>query len=162
MLPEADWPSDATPIIYLPGIAKNDFKNIANAALDLQPLMEYQYTGNIFTQVNGREWTVLAFMENQQSGLGIKVAPDPITKETLGKTLPIIFQDRDVPYPSLVDANFLHGLLFPNAESGILNWLCQGDKFIQSLSKTQVDGFVDICRSQYSFDPDVRNIKGHC
>jgi hypothetical protein len=159
MLPESDWPTDTTPIIYLPGIAKNDFKNIADAALDLQPLMEYQCTGNIFTQVNGREWTVLAFMENQQAGLGLKVAQDPATKETLGKALPVIFQDEDIQYPSLVDANFLHGLLFPNAESGILNWLSHGDKFLQSLSTSEVEGFLDICRSQYKFEPYVKNMR---
>jgi hypothetical protein len=159
MLPEADWASETTPIIYLPGIAKSDLKNIANAALDLQPLMEYQYTGNIFTQVNGREWTVLAFMENQQFGLGVKVAQDPSTRETLAKSLPLIFQDRDIQYPSPVDANFLHGLLYPNAISGVLNWLCQGDKFLQSLTQPAADGFLEICRSQYKFEPDVKNIR---
>jgi len=158
-LPEADWPDETTPIIYLPGIAKSDFKNIAKAELYLQPLMEYQYTGSIFSQANGREWTVLAFMENQQSGLGLKVSQDPATKDTLRNALPVIFQDEGILYPSLIDASFLHGLLFPNVESGILNWLCQGDKFTQSLSRAEADGFFDICRSQYNFEPDVKNIK---
>ena len=31
MLPEADWGSEITPIIYLPGVAKNDLRNVENA-----------------------------------------------------------------------------------------------------------------------------------
>lgn len=55
MLPEADWDSDAIPIIYLPGVAKNDLRNVENAVFNFQPLLEYQYTGTLFIQENGRE-----------------------------------------------------------------------------------------------------------
>ncbi len=160
MLPEANWPADATPVIYMPGISKNDLKNITAAGLDLQPLMEYQYTGAIFTQVNGREWTVLAFMENQQSGLGLKVAQDRATLEALVKALPSIFQDRNVQFPSsIVDANYLHSVLVPDAIPNILRWLCKGDEFLKSLPPDTKDAFINICRSRFGFEPDYKNIK---
>lgn len=160
-LPEsAGWSIETTPIIYLPGYSKNDVKNIAQAGIGLQPLMEYQYTGTVFTQANGREWTVLALLENQQIGLGLRVAQDNPTKEALIKALPVIFQDAGIQFPdTLVDVHFLYGLLFPNVVPGILKWLCQGDKFTQSLSKEQADVFASICRSRFGFEPNVKNVR---
>jgi hypothetical protein len=160
-LPEsAAWPAETTPIIYLPGFSKNDVKNFAHGGIGLQPLMEYLYTGALFTQVNGREWTVMALLENQQIGLGLKVAQDNPTKEAVLKALSVLFQDADIQYPvTLVDAHFLHGLLFPNVVHSILKWLCQGDSFMQSLSKEQAEVFAGICRARFGFEPDVKNVR---
>ena len=160
MLPEANWPADSTPIIYMPGISKNDLKNITAAGLDLQPFMEYQYTGTLFTQVSGREWTVLAFMENQQSGLGLKVAQDKATREALVKVLPSVFQDSNMQFPtSIIDADYLHSVLVPDAIPNILKWLCKGDEFLKSLLPDTKDVFINICRSRFGFEPDYKNTK---
>ena len=159
-LPEANWEAVAIPIIYLPGLSKNNLKGLIIGVLDLQPLAEYQYTGTILTQVNGREWTILALLENQQVGFGLKVAQDHATKEALVKALPVIFEDTDVHFPPTgVDSGFLHGLLFPNLIPDILDWICQGEKFIQKLSKAQAESFLEICRARFNFEPDVKNIK---
>src|SRR5674476_182202 len=95
-LPDANWDEDVTPIIYLPGVAKNDLRNVENAGLEFQPLLEYQYTGTLFTQDNGKEWSILAFVENPNNGLGLKVLKDTATKEALKKALPTIFQDDEI------------------------------------------------------------------
>ena len=60
VLPEANWDADAIPIIYLPGVAKSDLRNVENAVFNFQPLLEYQYTGTLFIQENGREWSIQA------------------------------------------------------------------------------------------------------
>ncbi len=39
----------------------------------IQPLMEYQFTGNLWLQENGKEWTILAFMQNEDQGLGLDI-----------------------------------------------------------------------------------------
>jgi len=158
LLPEADWSEDVTPIIYLPGISKSDLKNISSAGLDLQPLIEYQYTGTIFSQINGREWSILAFIENEQQGLGLKVAQDKLTRETLVKVLPTIFQDDSIKYPPVIDVDFLNSLLFPDAFPNILKWLCQGDEFLNSLPEEKREAFVNICKTRFDFEPDYKNI----
>ncbi len=158
VLPQADWSNDTIPIIYMPGISKGDFKNISSAGMDLQPLMEYQYTGTIFTQINGKEWTVLAFFENEQLGLGLKVAQDKLTRETLVKVLPTIFQDHTIKYPAIIDVDFLNSLLFPDVYPSVLNWMCKGDEFIKSLPLNKQDVFINLCRSRFEFDPDYKNI----
>ena len=158
-LPEsAAWAPGVIPVIYLPGIAKNDLKHPEEVGLDLQPLMEYPYTGTVFAQVSGREWTIMALMENQQVGLGLKIAQDHPTKEALVKALPVIFDDAGILYPHTVDVRFLHGLMFPNEVTAILEWLCRGDLFMQSLSAAQAEVFKSICGARFGFEPDPKNI----
>lgn len=159
-LPEANWADTETPIIYLPGISKNDLKNIQNAGLDFQPLIEYQYTGTVFTQENGREWTILAFLQNPLSGLGIRVTQDAATKEALKKALPSIFQDPDVLNgKAVVDADYLNNQLFPNIIPTILKWMCKGDVALAQMDTGKREVFNNLCRSQYEFEPDHKNIK---
>jgi hypothetical protein len=159
-LPEADWIASETPIIYLPGISKNDLKNIQNAGLDFQPLIEYQYTGTVFTQDNGREWTILAFVQNAESGLGLKVAQDLATRDALKKALPSIFQDPDVLFSkAIIDAEYLNNQLFPDIVSNILKWMCKGDAALVLMDPGKKEVFYNLCKSQYDFEPDHKNIK---
>jgi hypothetical protein len=159
MLPEANWNADQTPIIYLPGFSKNDFRNVEEAGLNLQPLIEYQYTGVLFLQENGKEWTILAFLENPINGLGLKVAKDNATKEALKKSLPVTFQDADVfQGRSILNADFLNNLLFPDLTPNILKWMCKGDIFLQQMDAVRREVFINLCINQYEFEPDHRDI----
>lgn len=159
-LPEADWKDETIPIIYLPGVSKSDLRNIENAVFNFQPLLEYQYTGTLFTQENGREWSILAFVENPVNGLGIKVAKDNATRDALKKTLPSIFKDREVlANKTIIDADYLNNQLFPDIIPTILKWMCKGDAFLNSIGKGKQDVFLSLCQSQYDFEPDHKNIK---
>jgi hypothetical protein len=160
VLPEANWDADAIPIIYLPGVAKSDLRNIENAVFNFQPLLEYQYTGTLFIQENGREWSILAFVENPINGLGIKVAKDNATKDALKKTLPSIFQDREVlANKTIIDANYLNNQLFPDIIPTILKWMCKGDVWLSTMDAGKQEVFTNLCKSQYEFEPDHKNIK---
>ncbi|WP_181308261.1 BREX-1 system phosphatase PglZ type B [Rufibacter sp. XAAS-G3-1] len=154
-LPEATWSTDETPIIYLPGISKSDLKNSADDNLALQPLLEYLYTGNIWTQENGKEWTLLAFLQNKQAGLGIKTAQDTPTKDALKKALPSIFNEEHALYNKpVIDADYLHSILFPDVVPNIVKWLNEGDTFLNGLPKDKLEIFSNICQSQYGFKPE--------
>jgi len=158
-LPEANWEKDTTPIIYLPGISKNELRNVEGAGLAFQPLLEYQYTGTLFTQENGKEWTILAFIENSKMGLGISVSNDPLTKYALKKALPTLFQDNEVLQgKTVIDAEYINNQIFPDIIPSILKWMCKGDLFLQKLEPGKRDVFISLCKSQYDFDPDYRNI----
>lgn len=160
MLPEANWTANDTPIIYLPGVAKADLRNVENAVFNFQPLLEYQYTGTLFIQENGREWSILAFIENPTYGLGVRVAKDIATKEALKKALPAIFQDREVlANKTIIDADHLNNQLFPDIIPTILKWMCKGDEFLRDMNPGKRDAFYTLCKSQYEFEPDHRNIK---
>ena len=159
-LPGANWGESETPVIYLPGISKNDLRNVQNAGLDFQPLIEYQYTGTVFTQENGKEWTILAFLQNPINGLGIRAAQDTITKEALKKALPTIFQDREVFLgKSIIDAAFLNQRIFPTIIPDVLHWMCKGDTSLAKMEPGKKEIFYNLCKSEYDFEPDHKNIK---
>lgn len=160
VLPEADWESNAIPVIYLPGVSRNDLRNVGNAELGFQPLLEYQYTGSLFLQENGKEWTIQAFVENSGIGLGIRVASDKATRYALRQVLPAIFEDQEVFYgKTSVNADFLNSQLFPDVLPSILKWLCKGDAFLKTLEANKKEAFVNLCISQYEFEPDYKNVK---
>lgn len=159
-LPEANWDATKIPIIYLPGVAKSDLRNVENAVFNFQPLLEYQYTGALFIQENGREWSILAFVENSINGLGVKVAKDNATRDALKKTLPSIFQDKEVlANKTIIDADYLNNQLFPDIIPTILKWMCKGDGFLKNMDSGKQEVFVNLCKSQYEFEPDHKNIK---
>jgi hypothetical protein len=160
VLPEADWVDTVVPIIYLPGVSKVDLRSVENAVFDFQPLLEYQYTGSLFLQENGREWTIMAFLENPIYGMGVKVAKDNATKDSLKKTLRSYFHDEEIfRSKTYIDADFLNNLSLPNISHSILSWMCDADGFMQTLDSGQKEIFADICKSQYDFDLDPKNIK---
>jgi len=160
ILPGVDWNQDAVPIIYLPKVAKADLRNVENAVFNFQPLLEYQYTGTIFLQENGREWSISAFVENTNDGLGLRIAKDGATKYALKQTLPVIFEDPEVLYgKTIIDADFLNSQLFPDIVPSILKWMCKGDTYLRTLEPDKSEVFSNLCISRYDFEPDYKNIK---
>jgi len=158
VLSEAKWTDRETPIIYLPGISKQDLKNLSNARPELMPLMEYQYTGVFWQHRNGKEWTVNAFLQNGEEGLGLNVSQDAATREAALKALDRMVMESDIAYPSFVNADFLYGLLLPNETQSIFKWLDRKDEYLISLGSSEQSVFIDICQSRYNFYPDPRNI----
>ena len=73
-LPEIAFDPNATPILYLPGVSRTDLRAIESCPRDLQPLAELQYRGIFWSQTNGKDWTVNAFLTAKQGGLALNVA----------------------------------------------------------------------------------------
>lgn len=159
-LSDCNWNQSLTPVIYLPGISKSRLKEVGNLGLELQPLAEYQYTGTFFNQYNGKEWTILAFLINPDDGLGLNIKQDSSTKDAIIKSLPVFFEMEKAAFAaSVIDAEFINGLVFPNTIPYILKWMCSGDEFLTIIEPTLKETFVDICQSRYGFIPDYKNIK---
>src|SRR5262249_5132095 len=81
------WPAETVPVIYLPGFSRQQLRAVEDCPLALQPVAELQYRGVIWSQVNTRDWTVLAYLVNKQAGLGVDVAHDAATTEALRHAL---------------------------------------------------------------------------
>jgi hypothetical protein len=43
---------------------------------ELKPLAELQYRGVFWSQVNGKDWTITAFLQTNHGGLQLKIAKD--------------------------------------------------------------------------------------
>ena len=65
-------PCERIPIIYLPGVSRQDLRAVESIKDKLKPMAELQYRGVIWSQVNSKDWTVLAFLKSDQGGLGLR------------------------------------------------------------------------------------------
>ena len=79
LLTEANWPEKFIPILYLPGVSRQELRAVAECPPVLMPLAELQYRGAIWSQVNHKDWTVLAFLQSADGGLSLDVARNTAT-----------------------------------------------------------------------------------
>ena len=58
---DAPLPDDQPVIVYLPGYSREQLRNLEDCPDEIKPLAGLQYLGNVWSQRNGRDWTLLAF-----------------------------------------------------------------------------------------------------
>lgn len=155
-LPEFAFDPNAIPVLYLPGVSRTDLRAIESCPRDLQPLAELQYRGVLWSQTNGKDWTVNAFLTAKQGGLALNVAQDQATQQALRRafaagellTRPLAdFQDRRI------DAAWLDHLLAPNPTRDILAWLDQPTAMQTAWAGARWDVFVSRCGKEFGFHP---------
>jgi len=155
VLPAADWPKDAVPILYLPGVSRLGLRAVENCPRELQPLAELQYRGIWFTQENTRDWTILAFLTSRRGGLGLEVAPDSDTREALLQALPKL---ADTPLAEFrgrrLHAADFRALLQPDLARELLRWLDNPEATRNGWTADEWQAFCGGCRNQYGFDPE--------
>ncbi len=148
--------SERTPILYLPGLSKAELRAVEECPRPLQPIAELQYRGIFWTHRNGRDWTVTAFLQSGDGGLGIDVGTDAATKEALQQALghladlPVARLRREAP----LRAPFFHSLLTPDEARSLLEWLDEPDRFHRSASPEVWSSFCSLARKAYGFDPE--------
>ena len=74
---DVELPGDTVPILYLPGVSRQDLRAVESCPDFIKPLAELQYRGVIWSQINAKDWTILAFLKSDQGGLNLDVAQDP-------------------------------------------------------------------------------------
>ena len=91
-------PLDTTPIVYLPGAGRQEL-GVADACPDpLKSLVELQYRGVCWTQRNGRDWTVEAFLTSRDGGgLGLDLARDAATRQSMQRALTALAEAEQLP-----------------------------------------------------------------
>lgn len=155
-LPEIVFDPAAIPILYLPGISRTDLRAIESCPRDLQPLAELQYRGVFWSQTNGKDWTVNAFLTAKAGGLTLNVAQDQATQQALrrawaaGELLsrPLTdFHDR------MIDAAWLDSLLAPNPIRDVLAWLNQPTAMQTAWAGARWDVFINRCSKEFGFHP---------
>ncbi|MCR9115476.1 MAG: BREX-1 system phosphatase PglZ type B [bacterium] len=152
---EARMPAGQTPIIYLPGVRRQDLRAVDECDEKLKPLAELQYRGTIWSQVNNKDWTILAFLSSSQGGLGLKVAQDSGTKNSLRPSLYVLLDERvDLLEGKHLDKDYFNGLIAGgDPVKNLLLWIDDPDGFQEKCDANSWNGFVEICKSQFKFDP---------
>ncbi|MDD3136518.1 MAG: hypothetical protein PHF64_08450 [Methanoregula sp.] len=80
---DSSLPEGQTPIIYLPGFSREQLRNLEECPDEIKPLAGLQYLGEVWSQRNGRDWTLLAYLKTSQGGLSLKVNDEPETREAI-------------------------------------------------------------------------------
>lgn len=154
-LPDDLLLGEGTPVIYMPGISRQEIRAVEDCPKPLQPLAELQYRGVLWTQKNGRDWTIPAFVQSADGGLGIAVVGNGATKEALQRALlkladePLAVLGKEAPLrPAFLDA-----LLNPDEVRRLLLWLEDPAGYRQRCDPAEWAAFCNLGRTKYGFHP---------
>ena len=156
---EAKPPAGKLPIIYLPGISRQDLRAVESCPDSLKPLAELQYRGVIWSQINTKDWTILMFLRSDQGGLGLDVAQDNETKNAIQIALSrLLDEDVELLKDRRLDKDYFNTLLTGDPVRDLLQWLDQGEDFKVNRGENEWRAFVEVCKSQLGFNPEDEGI----
>ena len=148
-------PTDRIPIVYLPGVARQDLRAGEHCSDALQPLVELMYRGTVWLQRGGHDWTVTAFLTSP-SGLNLDLARDQGTRDALMRAL------REVAVTPVgqflghrLEAEDFDRLLSSDAVGDLLRWMSEPTAAKERIGPEQWTAFVNQCREKLNFDPEV-------
>jgi len=155
-IPHIPIPDGRAAIIYLPGVSRQDLRAVESCPEELKPLVELQFRSAIWSQYNGKDWTLLSYLVSDKGGLGLDVASDAETKQALQNALiPLLSENVDELRGRRLDKDYFNSLLTGGDPiRDMLNWLNQGEEFKQSLSPEQWQAFSSTSKSKYGITPE--------
>jgi hypothetical protein len=157
-VPDVTIAPDLVPIIYLPGVSHPTLRATEDCPPELRPLAEWQYRGVFWSQYNGKDWTIAAFLQSDRGGLGLDVARDRATAASIRRALGRLL---DVPVVDL-RAKATHGplesedfdaFISDDPVDDLLTWLSDPKGTLERSDTSQWDTLCSRCKSDYDFDP---------
>lgn len=156
-LAEVPLAAGVTPILYLPGVGRQELRAGEECPPKLQPLVELQFRGRVWHQRNGRDWTVEAFLTSED-GLGLDVAQDARTREAASRSLPLL---AETPLDGLrghrLEADDFDRLAVSDPARDVLRWMSAGDAFRGGEGEDRWKAFRGLCVSEFKLDPEDRS-----
>jgi hypothetical protein len=154
-LPEIGLPEGVTPIIYLPGVSRQELRAVQECPDSLKPLVELQYRGVCWTQKNGKDWTVEAFLVSDEGGLGLDVARDATTRRAiLGALAELATTSVDRLKGKHLEAEDFDKLFSDDPAKDILLWLSEPEAVKSTWNSGRWTAFKSRCKADLKFDPD--------
>lgn len=153
-------PIGKVPVLYLPGVSRQDIRAVESCSEELMPLAELQYRGVIWSQINSRDWTPLAYLKTKKGGLGLNIQQDTQTIEALERALvKLLFEEIDSLKNEYLDKDYFNALLTGgDTIRDVLNWINDPDSFKKSKSDEEWEAFVEICISKFQLNPEQDTI----
>lgn len=151
--------SSGLPVVYLPGVSRDDLRSVAADDQAIAPLAPLQYRSQWFTQTSGKDWTIRALFANRERGLGLNVAGDDATSQALVAGLDHLVNEPLSRFEGRhIDAAFVNGLLNPDPVRLVLRWIDDPNTLQQELGATAWDAFVAQCKSDFGLDPAAAGV----
>jgi hypothetical protein len=143
------------PVVYLPGVARNDLRAVESCPPELAPIAELQYRSEEFTQPKSRrEWSLRGLLTHGERGLGLTVADGAETAAALALALEQLLDERvDRLSKQVLDTEFFNDLVNPDPISILLGWLDDPSGYRGRLDEKQWGAFVQQCDADFGFHP---------
>lgn len=153
-LPDVALPAGVVPILYLPGVSRQDLRAGGDCPPAIQPLIELQYRGALWHQRNGRDWTVEAFLTSED-GVGLDISLDNRTREAMVRALGVLASEPLVGLRGRrLDAEDFDRLSVSDPVRDLLGWMSEPEAFRRRCDPARWDAFRNICEREFAFDPD--------
>lgn len=148
------------PILYLPGVSRQDLRAVESCPEHLKPLAELQYRGVIWSQINAKDWTILAWLKSDQGGLGLDVAQDNDAKNAMKLALyRLLDEEVELLRGKRLDKDYFNTLLTGgDPVRDLLQWLDQGEAYQSGRGLSEWKAFVAVCKSQLAFNPQKEGL----
>ena len=154
-LPEIELPEGVTPIVYLPGVSRQELRAVHECPDSRKPLVELQYRGACWTQKNGKDWTVEAFLVSEEGGLGLDVARDATTRwAMLGSLTELATTSVDRLKGKHLEAEDFDKLFSDDPAKDLLLWLSGPEAVKSGWNSDRWSAFKSRCKADFKFDPD--------
>lgn len=154
--PQITWPPGTVPVIYMPGVSRQTLRAVEECPDALKPLVELQYRGTVWTQKNGKDWTVRAFLVSDDGGLALDVAEDRLTVQSM---LGALSQLAVTPVARLggkrLESEDFDRLMIGDTPRDLLLWLGNPEGVREQWDEAKWSAFRNRCREEYGFDPEV-------
>ena len=152
-LGEPTVPKGRPPIIYLPGVARQDLRAAEECPDGLKPLVELLFRGALWHQPNGTDWTVNAFLTSRKT-LGLDVAADRATSEALLRALEEVAL---TPVTQLegrhLEAEDFDRMLAGDVIRDLLRWMGDPETARDRLGDNGWHAFCSRCQDELGFSP---------
>ena len=152
-LPAAEAAADKIPVIYLPGVSRQELRAGEGCPWELEPLIELMFRGTPWLQRNGRDWTLAAFLGSADA-LNLDLAADQATKAALSRALS---EMATVPLDQLrgkrLEAEDFNAYLIPDAIRDLLQWMADPQAFQLRCSQDEWAVLCSSWKKELKFDP---------
>ena len=154
-LPEMELQDGVTPIVYLPGVSRQELRAVQECPESLRPLVELQYRGACWTQKSGKDWTVEAFLVSEEGGLGLDVARDATTRRAmLGALAELATTSVDRLKGKHLEGEDFDKLFTDDPSKDLLVWLSEPEAVKFGWNSGRWSAFKSRCKADFKFDPD--------
>ena len=144
---------DHTPIIYLPGVERDQLRAGEDCPDELKPLVELLYRGIVWHHPNGRDWSATAFLSSPK-GAGLDIATDQgTTAALLGVLDQVLLAPIDQFRGRRLDAADFNRMAGVDVMRDVLRWMADPEGARAQLGASGWKAFRAECRQELKFDP---------
>lgn len=158
-LNDLTMPLGMLPILYMPGFSRQDLRAVDTCPDALKPLAELQYRGAIWSQLNAKDWTLLAFLKSNQGGMGLSVAQDAASAAAMHLAFArLLDEEVDALKGKQLTDLFFYKLIVPDSVRDLLRWIDDPESFVAGRDGAGWRAFVQLGKSEFGFDAEAQGV----